>query len=609
MERNQIMVLSFDRPTFPRVALSFAHTKKHKLTFGWYRPDDFKASMKTTLIGQDNVLTLLEDPSFRDRNNCESMLFALDKSIATQRLNHRDWFISINLHDPKKPVNHAIFSSKSSSTTNVKNSEKIYTTWLTNQLNLLKVEKLNQIEWTEVYALLTKIDEDNPCTVMLFDGQDSVFYQGTQFTNAFYYTRSCPPHDNNGLLKTGSLQFQIDSIDLNHSLMVVSSQSINHPNSKFLNLKQMIVVRGGEIVWTNDPNMLWEKSVDSFQEEKLHTQDFLQKVKLIQIPYVTSAKKKKSFISISSDSLDSSPNIYSVTHKTVYEYDAPIYSSKHLIRLQPVHDLTQSIIYYNLSIYLDGKLLQNNPTNFAGAFGNCATFFEIEQTYQRLEIICHSIVSVAAPAPRRFDLLHLQRSIPLIWMPWDRIMMQAYLVPPELPESELRELSDYALSFVKRNNNDVFALLNDINRTIYNDFTYMAGTTSIITTPYDVYANHRGVCQDFANLFICLSRLLNIPARYRTGYIYTANEYANKGQGDATHAWLEVYLPYIGWQGYDPTNFCLAEKNHIRVACGRIYADTSPTSGTIYRGGGRETLSVDVRVVLLDDLDEAQFEW
>jgi len=273
-----------------------------------------------------------------------------------------------------------------------------------------------------------------------------------------------------------------------------------------------------------------------------------------------------------------------------------------------VHDLVQSLIYFNLSIYLDGQLLQSNPTNFIGAFGNNATFVEIEQPYQRLEIVCNSTVSVASPAPRRFDLLHLHRSIPLIWMPWDRIMMQAYLVPPELPESQLRELSDYALRFVKRNNHDVFAVLHDINCTIFNDFTYETGSTSIGTTTYDVYANHRGVCQDFANLFICLARLLNIPARYRTGYIYTAKDYANKAQGDASHAWLEVYLPYIGWQGYDPTNFCMVGKNHISIACGRIYADTSPTTGTIYRGGGKETLSVDVRVVLLDGLESHQFE-
>ena len=33
-----------------------------------------------------------------------------------------------------------------------------------------------------------------------------------------------------------------------------------------------------------------------------------------------------------------------------------------------------------------------------------------------------------------------------------------------------------------------------------------------------------------------------------------------------------------------------------RSACGRNYRDATPTSGTIYRGGGAETLALSVRV-------------
>ena len=103
------------------------------------------------------------------------------------------------------------------------------------------------------------------------------------------------------------------------------------------------------------------------------------------------------------------------------------------------------------------------------------------------------------------------------------------------------------------------------------------------------------MCQDFANLFICLARLLSIPARYRVGYIYTGG-YENKVQSDASHAWAEVYLPWRGWLGFDPTNGVVVGLDHVRVACGRNYRDASPTSGTIFKGGGTETLSVNVRV-------------
>jgi transglutaminase-like putative cysteine protease len=135
-----------------------------------------------------------------------------------------------------------------------------------------------------------------------------------------------------------------------------------------------------------------------------------------------------------------------------------------------------------------------------------------------------------------------------------------------------------------------------MNLTIYRDFKYVSGSTTLATTPFDVYCNRRGVCQDFANLLICLARLLSIPARYRVGYIYTGGNYENKVQSEASHAWVELYLPWMGWQGFDPTNGCLVGRDHVRVACGRNYRDATPTSGTIYKGGGTETLSVDVRV-------------
>ena len=104
-----------------------------------------------------------------------------------------------------------------------------------------------------------------------------------------------------------------------------------------------------------------------------------------------------------------------------------------------------------------------------------------------------------------------------------------------------------------------------------------------------MFTSKKGVCQDFANLFICMARLLGIPARYVCGYVYTGNT-------GASHAWLQLYIPEVGWRGFDPTNGVLASTNHIRVAYGRHYRDATPTSGTLY-SSARETMTVDVQVV------------
>lgn len=287
-------------------------------------------------------------------------------------------------------------------------------------------------------------------------------------------------------------------------------------------------------------------------------------------------------------------NEYSILHETIYHYDNPVELSNHLFHLYPVNDNIQAVVDYKLAVSVNGY-----GEFFEDVFGNIATFYQIKSPYNNLIIRSEFIIRVRDNPSHESEYLHQRRDVPLVWLPWQSQMMSAYLLPPELPESELSELTDFALNFVKRNNYDLMAVLNDINQTIYRDFKYVPGSTSITTTAYQLYTSRRGVCQDFTNLFICLARLLNIPARYRTGYIYTGNDANNKIQSDGSHAWVEVYLPLIGWYGFDPTNGCVVGKNHIRIACGRQYFDASPTTGTIYKGGGNEVLNFTVKVKLI----------
>ena len=179
-------------------------------------------------------------------------------------------------------------------------------------------------------------------------------------------------------------------------------------------------------------------------------------------------------------------------------------------------------------------------------------------------------------------------------------MVPVRTLPAELPETQLQELADYAMSFVERNDYDLIGTLLDMNRSIYKEYKYSQGTTTVATTAFDVYANRRGVCQDFTNLFICLARLLGVPARYTCGYVYTGPKAENRAQSEASHAWVQLYLPEVGWKGFDPTNGILTQTDHVRIAVGRSYIDATPTSGTIYVGGGAEALTVDVRVEICE---------
>jgi transglutaminase-like putative cysteine protease len=67
-----------------------------------------------------------------------------------------------------------------------------------------------------------------------------------------------------------------------------------------------------------------------------------------------------------------------------------------------------------------------------------------------------------------------------------------------------------------------------------------------------------------------------------------------RGEG-ATHAWIEACIPFNGWVGLDPTNNCVADDLHVRLAVGRNFSDCSPAKGT-YKGAAGQQLEVGVSV-------------
>ena len=282
---------------------------------------------------------------------------------------------------------------------------------------------------------------------------------------------------------------------------------------------------------------------------------------------------------------------YDVTHKTIYRYVKPVERSTHLLRLGPVHDRMQHVLSHELQVSVPAQ-----ERDYEDVFGNRVRRLTVDTPFTELAIEAKSTVEVIDVDPIGVGPLRVSQTIPLVWMPWQRQVLDPFLLPPELPETELAELVEYAMSFVKRNDYDLLDTLLDINSTMHAEYAYIQGSTTVYTTPFEVYVNRRGVCQDFTNLMICLARLLGVPARYVCGYIYTGPKNTNQVQSEASHAWVQVYLPQLGWKGFDPTNGVLTQTDHVRVAVGRNYLDATPTSGTIFVGGGGETLSVDVQV-------------
>jgi transglutaminase-like putative cysteine protease len=280
-----------------------------------------------------------------------------------------------------------------------------------------------------------------------------------------------------------------------------------------------------------------------------------------------------------------------VRHLTCYQYDRPVTRSAHRLHLCPIDDAKQKLVAYRLQLTPEVPVV-----HYEDVFGNIATRFEITKPYTELKLLAESTVELLDMDPFAFASLPIQPAFPLVWMPWEQKMLQPYLTSAELPDTQLLELFDYAMSFVKTTKGDLMETLFAINLELFREYQYVPGSTGLETTPYDVFTSKRGVCQDFANLFITMARLLGIPARYVCGYVYTGNVGEKRARSDASHAWMQLYIPGVGWKGFDPTNGVLPQTDHVRVAYGRYYRDTSPTSGTLYSPAAeRMTIDVEVR--------------
>lgn len=128
---------------------------------------------------------------------------------------------------------------------------------------------------------------------------------------------------------------------------------------------------------------------------------------------------------------------------------------------------------------------------------------------------------------------------------------------------------------------------------IHTKFKYIQGITNVDSKLDHVWKMKAGVCQDFTNIFLQMLRMCGIPARYVSGYICPSDS-KTRGEG-ATHAWVEVYIPYYGWLGLDPTNNLIASEYHVKLAVGKNYKDCTPVKG-IYRGKVNDSLFVKVYV-------------
>ncbi len=575
--RTHLLAMSFDAGASPQVYFSGLPqvVDPGKVPcgwgFGWYPEGERAASVikDPNCRGDDPMVRMLQDWShFRSTVFVSFVLGAADRRTHQDthpfQLRHagRDFLLSHNgeLEDYVQGLPLGDYHPAGRT-----DSEHILC-WLGSQFVDHGADRLADLEWPLLHQLFQRINQLGTANLVLSDGLDLVFYRDQRAHNQAYWVRRLP-QSGATRLRAGLVELDLsDAAQHNRTAVLFSTLPPEEEDWTPMQPGQMLVARRGKLLWNS-----LEATPDS--------------------PPASAGPPHPSGSRSGPDR-----RRYRVVHETTYTYEQAVERSSHIFRLAPLSDRAQQLLEYDLHISVPGTRRE-----YEDVFGNHTTLLEVETPFQQLRVVSRSLVEIHPPALDPNGIALRRLSIPLAWMPWQRQMMSPYLLPPELPENQLLELSDFARAAVERSDYHLLDTLIDLNRTIHRDFKYAPLSTTLATTPYDVLWSRRGVCQDFANLLICLARLLEVPARYRMGYIRTGSDYANQLQSEASHAWVECYLPWIGWVGFDPTNGSLAGPDHIRVACGRTFIDATPTAGTLFRGGGGEQLEVKVRTEMIPD--------
>lgn len=279
---------------------------------------------------------------------------------------------------------------------------------------------------------------------------------------------------------------------------------------------------------------------------------------------------------------------FRIQHTTKYSYMEPVRDSANQVMLYPILDRHQEVLEQSLTI------TGNPPVDVhEDAYGNKVGTFTYTQPHQEM-VINSALVVVTSP-----------REMPTDDIPYELQWNEVKALGRQLDFIDFLKQERFgAMDEVKKiveeercRNCTPFVAARHFCQYVYDNFAYQKGITTVETTLDEVWKLKSGVCQDFAHMLLVMLRQMDMPARYVSGYI-CPNKNGMRGEG-ATHAWVEAYLPYYGWLGFDPTNNCVVNETHVRLAVGKNFLDCSPVKGT-YRGTSDHTLDVTVAVAYED---------
>ena len=266
--------------------------------------------------------------------------------------------------------------------------------------------------------------------------------------------------------------------------------------------------------------------------------------------------------------------ILTIRHETTYHYSRPLAYTIQQLHLTPRIEPQQRALSWQIST-------PGQCHAYTDAYGNLSQMLTINGKHQALSLVVQGSVETIYPYQGRLNLV-------------DTLSPLLFTMPTRLTESDPTIVELAAASLPDRGTPAATRHLLQLAENIAGKVAYESGATEVTTTAIAALALGRGVCQDHAHLYLACCHAWDIPARYVSGYI----DPGTTGHA-ASHAWVDAWVvdsDFAGWVSIDVTHARLMTDAYCRLAIGRDYDSAAPVRG-VRRGGGKETMSVDVQIV------------
>ena len=263
-----------------------------------------------------------------------------------------------------------------------------------------------------------------------------------------------------------------------------------------------------------------------------------------------------------------------VHHETQYRYSTPVVLAPHVLRLTPRAGEHQAV---RRTLRLRPEPIERRDE--IDPFGNQVTRVTFsDRPTEELHIDSHVELDTRTPP--------LAAGAPLAPLPWSGLPVEELARYRPGDAAVAAEVAGFARMVAAEAGHQPLAFLDRLCRTVYDRADRQIRPSGDAQSATETLATWRGACRDFTVLFLAAVRSVGMAARFCSGYQAAAQTPDGRRY---LHAWPEVFLPGIGWRGWDPTHGISVGEGHVALCAAPDQAETMPVAGGYYFDGSITT--------------------